>query len=40
LVSAFKIEKVEEYNKRQGRARGREEEGEMFVKHKRTFHLK
>lgn len=40
LVSAFKIEKVEEFNKRQGRARGREEKGEMFVKHNGTFHFK
>lgn len=41
LVSAFKIERVEEFNKRQGRAaRGREEKGEMFVKHNGTFHFK
>lgn len=40
LVSAFKIERVEEINKRQGRARGREEKGEMFVKHNGTFHFK
>lgn len=40
LVSAFKIEKVDEFNKRQGRARGREEKGEMFVKHNGTFHFK
>lgn len=40
LVSAFKIEKVEELNKWQGRARGREEKGEMFVKHNGTFHFK
>lgn len=40
LVSAFKIEKVEELNKRQGRARGREEKGEMFIKHNGTFHFK
>ncbi|WP_337865714.1 methyl-accepting chemotaxis protein [Ignavibacterium sp.] len=40
LVSAFKIERVDEFNKRQGRARGREEKGETFVKHNGTFHLK
>ncbi|MFN3872146.1 MAG: methyl-accepting chemotaxis protein, partial [Ignavibacterium sp.] len=40
LVSAFKIERVEDFNKRQGRARGREEKGEMFVKHNGTFHFK
>lgn len=40
LVSAFKVEKVDEYNKRQGRARGKEEKGEMFVKHNGTFHFK
>lgn len=40
LVSAFKIERTEEFNKRLGRARGREEKGEMFVKHNGTFHFK
>jgi methyl-accepting chemotaxis protein len=40
LVSAFKIERTEEFYKRQGRARGREEKGEMFVKHNGTFHFK
>ncbi|GMU94910.1 methyl-accepting chemotaxis protein [Ignavibacterium album] len=41
LVSAFKIERLEEFNKRQGRAaKGREEKGEMFVKHNGTFHFK
>ncbi len=40
LISAFKIEKVEQLNKWQGRARGREEKGEMFVKNNGTFHFK
>jgi methyl-accepting chemotaxis protein len=36
LVSAFKIEKIEDYNKRHGR----EEKGAVFVKNNGTFHLK
>lgn len=39
LVSAFKIEKIEVLNKRQGRARGREEKSELFVKNNGTIHF-